>query len=411
MVRTKNKVDSRLRWGEGSIRRLENHDGDVRYQARWSEGEGKHKRWPSKTFYVRGDEAATKALAEDWLLDVARKKAAGIYAPRNQVTVKGLIEDFLERRLKSEKWQEPTYALYRSRAERHIYPTLGSVKVIELDVPRVQRWIDGMTGARSTLVGQLQVLSGACKMAITLGIIKTNPASGVEVNPTVKPVRRQAWSFAEVVKVLDAVEKDEDPMWHALFRLALSTGLRPGEIVAMQWDQVDFEKNEILVNRGKSVDASGKTVISERTKTGVDRAVALTPLTASALKTWRVEQNQRRLASTTWDERSFVFTSQRGYFLGDLQWRTYQDALADKLEITRIMLHGLRHTSASLDLHTDRKIVADRLGHSSPEITAKIYTHVSADEHRAASEAMEARIEAARHAPKSPTPIAKTGSN
>lgn len=374
-----------LAWGSGFVSEIP-RAGGVRFQARWYE------RQPDGSDTLRARSFGSRDDAEDHLRQRARDRRDGRYTPSIDITVRQVLLDYLERG--KGRWKPTTYATYRQRAFAHIIPHVGILRAVELTTARIQHWIDQISrsGLHPKTVGAaVRVLSSALTEAAILGIVRHNEARGVKVPSAPAPTHR-TWTEREIARVLAAVAME--PMWHALYRVALLTGIRPGELRALTWPAVDLERGVIVVRATITRNSANRQELGTSTKTGKPRAVALPRSCVDTLRTWRAAQNQERLAAKVWDERGFVFTGQRGQFLSGSSWRRYQEALAKRSGVPAISLHELRHTNATVELQagTHPRIVSDRLGHRRVETTLNLYSHVSPDLQRAAIDALESRI-------------------
>lgn len=373
--------DRALPWGSGFIEARPQADGTTRWQARWRDGD----RWRARTFRDRDD-------AEDHVRDVGRAKRDGRYASPVDITVSQLIADWLMRG--AGDWSASTYAAYRQRTTVHVLPALGNQRVTALTTPRIQAWIDGMQRAglaAQTIDGIVRALTGPLNAAVRLGVIGRNPAHGVK-RPSIKPTPHATWTAAEVTRVM-AVIADE-PMWTALYRVALATALRPGELRALRWDDVDLSGGRLIVRRTMTKDREGHVVVGTQTKTGDVAAVALPSPCVRALKTWQTEQKRRRLAASRWHDDGIVFDRGDGRWIALTTWQRQQDAIIAAATVTRITLHELRHTNAtlSLDAGVHPLIVSQRLRHKRIQTTLDLYSHVSETLQREATDALARRL-------------------
>jgi len=372
-----------IAWGYGNI--VEREHGVKRWQARWYDDAGTRR---ARSF-------RTRDVAEDFLRQQGRDRRDGHYVPNADLTVQQVLVAYIERG--QGRWKAITYATYRQRAFTHLIPRLGTLRISDLTTARVQHWIDGVyrDGQHpKTVTEATRLLSSALAEAARLGIIRTNPVPGVRL-PKVPAPTHETWDDAEIATVLAAVAGE--PMWHAVYRVALFTGMRPGELRALTWPDIDLARRRIHIHATITRDERNREVLGTTTKTGRDRSVAIPGSTAEALRTWKVAQATMQLAATVWDDRRFVFTGKQGQYLGGSTWDTYQKAIAIRAGVKRITLHETRHTNATAELAagTHPVIVANRLGHSKIETTLNLYSHVSADLQRAATDALEARIDEA----------------
>jgi integrase len=277
---------------------------------------------------------------------------------------------------------------------RYIVPYLSKHRLVTLTPRQVQLWIDDLVAAGysvSIVVSAKSILSSAIKEQIQLGVRDTNPTLGVST-PKRRRAKQQTWSLIEVRQVLATVY--EDPKLHAFYLTALLTGMRPGELRALMWQDIDIEAATITCRRTMTRDASFRAVIGTETKTQRSRIIAITPILLDALERWRHEQKLRRLAHASWNATGIVFDRGNGDFMPLTSLEKHHQQTIELAGVERIRLHDLRHTSATLELEagTNPKIVAERLGHSSVMTTLDRYSHVAPDLQRSAADAMAARL-------------------
>jgi integrase len=373
MPRRPRNLTRALPWGAGSVRQR----GDE-WEARWTEGSAR----PSRPF-------PTKEAAEDFLIARHRRKLRGGYIAPVEMTVADLLESYIERSIAYGKWKPATINLNRRLADHHILPTLKDLRVIEVEPPRLQRWVDTLarTLSPATVSMCAALLSAAFKQAVTLTIIPSNPCSVVS-RPKVEQKPMVTWSVEDIAKV-DAFLRDE-PKWLAVYRLMLTTGMRPGELYALTWSDLDFEQNIVRIRRTITDNAEGKRVVGATPKGGKTRYVALSRSARAALLAWQNALVLRSLKADT----DYVFPSRRGSTMGENVWLGMHAHIIQRTGVPPINLHSLRHTSATLELAagTPIKIVSERLGHKDILTTMRIYQHISVDLQRSASDAMDERL-------------------
>jgi integrase len=373
MPRRPRNLTRALPWGAGSVRQR----GDE-WEARWSEGSTR----PSRPF-------PTKEAAEDFLIARHRRKLRGGYIAPVEMTVADLLESYIERQIAFNEWSGASINLNRRLADHHILPTLKDLRIIEVETPRLQRWADTLarTLSPATVSMCVALLSAALNQAVELKILGSNPCSAVK-RPKVEQKQMVTWSVEDIAKV-DAFLRD-DPKWLAVYRLMLSTGMRPGELYALTWSDIDFDRDMVRIRRTVTDSAEGKRVVGPTTKGGKTRYVALTLRPRAALLDW---QNTLVLRSLNADT-DYVFPSRRGSPMGENVWLGMHAHIIQRCGVPRINLHGLRHTSATLELAvgTPIKVVSERLGHKDPLTTQRIYLHVDVTLQRSAADAMDERL-------------------
>lgn len=357
----------------------------ARFHARW-------KTWDANGFETEHAKSfGTFDEAEDFLRVIGRQRRDGTYVEPDRRTVEQLIEEWLARG--ESGWSPNSYNTYRRKAERHVYPGLGALLAVELTTPRVQHWIDTLVKqfSASTVESALYPLRAACTEAVRLGVLTVNPASGVKV-PTARPNPRVTWSGADVATVLQHLA--DDPFWSAIYHVATTTGVRPGELRSLRWIDYDRIDRTIRVTRTMTRSREGAIVVGGTTKGKRDRIIAVTTQTAAALNRWRTFQLEQNVASGIRHDTDFIFAIDAGTPLPQVTWQRKHAAIIRETGVPAITPHGTRHTAATLLLRAgvNPKIVSEMLGHSSVQITLDIYSHVDLDMQRTAASAIEAAI-------------------
>ncbi|WP_216328038.1 site-specific integrase [Deinococcus aestuarii] len=226
----------------------------------------------------------------------------------------------------------------------------------------------------------LHTLRMALRQAVRWQLVPLNVAENVR-KPKVGRQETLVWTPAQAAKFLEAARGHR---LYPLFALALSTGMRRGELLALHWGDVDLEAREITVRHNLVKDAAGRYGVGQpKTETG-HRRILLAEDTVDLLREHREREQRGRRAPRPGD---FVFTAASGnYVQGRHLDRTYR-ALMEEAGVPRLRFHDLRHTAASLLMRrgVPPKVVADRLGHADASFTLKVYTHVYDDQRAAAA--------------------------
>ncbi|HCC3140655.1 site-specific integrase [Niallia sp. Sow4_A1] len=218
-------------------------------------------------------------------------------------------------------------------------------------------------------------------------IIERNPLEHVTIprqqneiiNEDNETDERNYWKKDEIRNFLSITKHELDFRDHVLFHLLIYTGARKGEILALTWDDIDFEAGSIRLNKtlfhhdGKFIFQTSKTRESKR-------LISLDPLTLSLLNKWRIKQNEAYLAGKGYlNNNKVVFDRDDGSPMRLAYPNEKLAALIKKHNLHKITIHGLRHTHASLLFEAGASIkeVQERLGHSDIQMTMNIYTHVT----------------------------------
>lgn len=273
-----------------------------------------------------------------------------------------------------------TYQRYARDCRLHIVPELGERPLAKLAPRDLQAFytakLKGGLSPRS--VGHLhRVIHKALADAMRQEIIPRNVAD-VARPPHADSPQTRFLRADEARALLRAARGDR---LEALYVLALTTGARQGELLALQWDNVDLERGVMEIRRTiQHVPKKGWVIQDPKTPSS-RRAVILLGAAIDTLKEHRERQERERMvAGQDWQENGLVFTTRRGTPLdGSNVTNQYFRPLLKRAGLPQIRFHDLRHSTASLlmALGVQIKVVSEILGHSSTLITTKFYQHTT----------------------------------
>ena len=256
-----------------------------------------------------------------------------------------------------------TLETYGLAVERHIIPALGGHKLAAVTPRRIQAWVDASALAPKTVTLHHGVLHRALGIAVRQRLLPYNPASAVELPRPTRDVARPL-TLDEARRLLLATSGDR---LHALWRLALVTGLREGELLGLAWDDVDGATITVG-HQLQRLDRQWRRTAPKSARTLV--RVALDRATAVALDAHRVRMAQER--TPAWEFFGLVFVTERGRpFHRPTILREFHVA-CDKAGIPRRRVHDLRHTTAHIlaDLGVTMETRKARLGHTTDAMAA-----------------------------------------
>jgi integrase len=284
-------------------------------------------------------------------------------------------------------------------ALKHILPTIGSVPLVKLTPQHLQKLYREKQDAGLTRMVLLihAVMHKALSQAEKWNLVPRNVAALVDP-PKIVSKEFHALSPEEAGRLLAAAVDDR---LHALYALAISCGLRQGELLGLKWEDVDADKGTLTVRRQlqwvktKDGDNERQQPIFTEPKSVKGRRTIYLPATAvSALRRHRVRQAEEKLRlGEAWHEHGLVFTTTVGTPMNaaSLRNRSFH-ALLDRAELPRVRFHDLRHTCATLLLGqgVHPKLVQEQLGHSQIAVTLDTYSHVTAPMMKDAASKMDA---------------------
>lgn len=208
-------------------------------------------------------------------------------------------------------------------------------------------------------------------------IIKQNPVSAVK-RPKLTQKEIHVYNEEEATQLFTALEK-EAIHWRIMITLALTTGMRRGELLGLEWENIDLEQGTIEVRQSLSY-VNGKNIVKEPKNKSSLRKVSIPSTLLPDIKEYSLHCRKDRLkAGNLWEGSNhfFVFSSWNGKPLYHTTPGTWFRRFLKKHNLKSIRFHDLRHTSATLLINqgVHAKIISERLGHADIRTTMNIYGH------------------------------------
>jgi integrase len=373
--------------GLGSIRRRGKRSFEVRFDVAREEP-GRRKR---RHVTVRGEDVKD---AQEKLVALLRERDTGSAIDPSKTTLGQYLDAWLD-----EIQVEPkTLERYRQLVTHQIKPHLGSVILQELKPAAVKSWQKtlrerggvqrrkGEDGkpieeprplADRTCLHAHRTLAKALKDAKAVQLIASNPAADIP-QPKVRVKKRiEILTAGQPRQVLDALAGHE---LYSVAALALATGMRRGELLALRWADCDLDKGAVRVERSLEELQDGSLRFKPpKTKAG-ERTIAIPAMTVQMLREHRVGQLKQRMQLGLGKEPAdaLVFPALDGSPMSPdrLSWRWRNTCKS--LGLPRVGFHALRHTHASALIAAKEDVVkiSRRLGHGSPTVTLNVYAHL-----------------------------------
>jgi integrase len=292
-----------------------------------------------------------------------------------------------------------TLARYRIAIDKHVSAHLGSRLLAELrpiDIQRLHSTCLGEKLSPRTVVQHHRIVREALKHAVLWQLIPANPADAVS------PPRfeRAELAVLDAPGVLKLLQRAEGSFLHSMVFLAVHTGARSGELLALRWSDIDFEARRLHISRTVQRIA-GEGVVFRPTKTTRSRrTIGLSAATHDFLAARRGQQEESKGAREVGvDGSGLVFSQDHGEPYEPVQISHAFSKLVRGSEFEGLRFHDLRHTAATLMLsqNVHPKIVSERLGHASVHITLDTYSHVLPHLQDEAAAAMDRILDPARY--------------
>ena len=327
----------------------------------------------------------------------AELKTTGTVAPKD-ITVAHIMDALIEH--PPSKWKSPlTIQGNRVKSER-IKAGLGKIKLAKLTVERVERFLDGMAAAgmsTDTINRHRNLLRLAIRRAERDGKIGRNVAALADP-PTGTRRASKAMTIAQTRAVL-ALKLNT--FWRAYITTGLMCGLRPGELLGLRWEDVDFDNGVIRVRKclkalPDAITGKRRLVLADLKTEQSRRTIQMPKAVVTALRDLRKEQARWKLKlGPAYDvrEMGIVFGDRAGAPRWAQDVREYFQLLCTRAEIGDSWTpREMRHTFVSVlsDSGVNIEAIADAVGHINSTITKTVYRHQIADKVTAAATAMDA---------------------
>ncbi|MGH2451626.1 MAG: site-specific integrase [Candidatus Limnocylindria bacterium] len=366
--------------GEGSIFQRKDGLWVAQVEAGWEDGKRARRLYYGKTFAEAKAKlaAATEAIKN------------GLPAPDERRTVASFLSEWLDG--KRATVRPSTWNAYEVNVRRNVVPRVGHLPLQKLAPAHLQAiYAEALASGLSPMsVRHIHaMLHAALGQAEAWSLVPRNVARLVHP-PRAPRKEMQALSPEQARTLLDAARGDR---LEAIYVLAVTTGMREGELLALRWPDVDLEGARLRVVATLQNTGDGYTFTEPKTARS-RRQVALTQTAVAALRRHNAaQQMEARVAADVWQDMGLVFTNEIGRPLDphNLVQRSFYPLLR-AASLPRIRFHDLRHSAATLMLGRGihPKIVSEMLGHSQIAVTLDLYSHVTPTMQREATAALDA---------------------
>jgi integrase len=364
---------------------------------------GKQKR-VQKTETFHGSRRAAERRLNTLTTDVQD----GSYIPPDKRTVAHWLIEWVDLAIKPPRRTRRAYDTYRSVLTTHLIPGLGHFRLQELRAIHIEAFLAGKAAlAPATLEKIFTVLSSALKAAVGNRLVARNEASYVANKPRgpeQSAADRNCWTGEEASAFL-AVAKAAGPQPAAFYTLAVDSGMRKSELAGLFWSDLDAAGGRVQVRR--QLLSGGVEPVFTATKGKRSRTIEIATETVDLLKAHKAHQAALKMRyRDAYQDLGLVFAkepSEAGrraaavlgtpLAVNNLGEREFS-ALVTAAGVSKISIHGLRHTCATLLLAAGVPwhVVQKRLGHKDASTTLDVYSHVLPDQQRDAARRLAALL-------------------
>lgn len=340
---------------------------------------------------------ATRAEAKQRLVEAQALVQTGQPLPDQRLTLGRYLQEWVAG-LSTATLKPRTIAYYARYVSRHILPAevarkpLARLEPIDLRRFYAEKLTSGLS---STSVQHLHaLLHVALQRAVDDGFLGRNVAALVGRSNRPKVRRVEMTTIAAGDQPRRFLEAAKGERLEALLVLAITTGMRRGELLALRWKDVDLDRGALAVT-GSLQGESRATLSIASPKSGKSRSVALGTVAVTALRDHRSRQaREQLLVGSEWRDLGLVFSTEFGDFLSPTTLRLALLRTLARADLPTIRFHDLRHSAATLMLSrgVHPKMASEMLGHSTIGITLDLYSHVTANMQRQAADAIDAAL-------------------
>lgn len=345
----------------------------------------KNRRYHTETYH------GTREQAEARLRELFHLKSQGQALTGTNISFRTYFEKWMTRK-EQKGIKERSLRAYRGWCELYILPRLGDLPLAKVSAETITDLYSDLfdRGLSSSTRKTVHVmLADIFRSAAKLDYIRKNPMLQVDP-PKLKQAETKALTIEQMTQFLKTMEGARE---YAMWLLAMTTGARPSEYLALEWSDIDDQARTVTIRRGVTWRRSGDWYLDTPKSAKAVRTLPLPQAVMTALADHRRRQAEERLrAGGGWHKaHNFIFTNELGEPLSlDRVRRTWKKGL-EAAGLPEFKLYATRHSSATglLGQGVNLKTISERLGHSSVAITLARYAHVSFDQQIDASEKLE----------------------
>jgi integrase len=325
----------------------------------------------------------TRKDAEARLASLLTEVNTGVFVDPDKATVATYLRQWLGGMHGLSAGSIETYATY---IETRLIPAIGNIPLQKLRPAHVKNMLDGMVAHRGAARYSYGLLRSALQAAVETELLSRNVCSSIR-RPAAETAEVDILLPAEITTVFEALRGSA---LFSIVSLALATGMRRGELLALRWQDIDGPM--VTVCRSIEETKAGFRFKAPKTKAG-RRIISIPPSTVRDLADHRRQQLELRmkLGLGKPGPHALVFCDHEDRPLrGDrvtLMWKRAMDSIAG---MPKVKFHALRHTHASalIAAGIDVVTVSRRLGHCSPAMTLGVYSHLFSKTDTAAAAAI-----------------------
>ena len=331
----------------------------------------------------------TKKQALELYYKYKMQIASGEYKPveHKRMHFKKLFDMWVK--IYADTVEESTLATTSNIFNNHILPVLGNIYVDKLTVAKCQGlappW---QKEAPRTFKRYIRYVNNVLDYGVNLELLASNPMRKI-VRPKVKrQVKKKFddyYNKEELATFLNDCKASKSTKIFTFFRVLAYSGMRKEEILALTWNDIDFHKNTISINKALKMGLKNRLYVDTTKTADSVRVLNMDSQTMNYLREWKQVQLKELFQigiNALNNQAQLVFSNSNNSYIHPSKPREWNMSICKKYNLRFIRIHGFRHTPASLLFRAGvtPKEVQKRLGHKKIETTLDIYTHVYEDE-------------------------------
>ena len=271
-------------------------------------------------------------------------------------------------------WKLSTHTSHTGNLTKHVFPVFGKTPLDHITRKDLKAFFNRLLSkgkAPGTVTVIRAGISGVLSSAVEDEIIPHNPLRDIKFKKVKQKTEIEPLSEDEAERLLEAAKGFLGGQYYPQILCSLRTGMRLGEMKALQWQDMDFDARQIEVKR-----SCRRGVVSDP-KNHKQRRVDMTPQLAEALHELKLIQKKRAIKSGR-PFSDYVFANNRGEIFLRVPFENALNRCLAAAKLRRIRIHDLRHTYANIRISRGHNIgdVSKQLGHSSIKITFDVYGHL-----------------------------------
>jgi integrase len=320
--------------------------------------------------------AKTRRECQEWIRRTRDRIDDGMTYANTRLKLGDYLSDWLA--MEKSVFRSTTWAHYNQLIRMYIVPYIGGITLVDvrtLDIQGLYNHLIELQVGIPTIRKTHKLLRSALGTAVEVGMIGRNPVS--YAHPPREPeLEIRILDETQISQFLASISGHK---WEALFFLAITTGMRRGELLALRWENMDWIKRTIRIEQQLSHTSNAGTIFQPLKTKSSRRTIALGEKTILVLRAHYESQRIQRLAKgSKWIDYGLIFTNAKGGpICASYLIRVFQ-RLLEASGLPKVRFHSIRHSAATVMLRNGVQIsvVSRRLGHSKISTTLDVYSHI-----------------------------------